>query len=97
MLLAAGADPRCLQKLEGFGKEITGLATDQRIAIVSVTGSEETAKQIQRNRGLRPLRFEGGGCNWTWVDDTFSEDQLRKIAARLTYSKLSLSSHKCID
>ena len=95
MLLAAGADPRCLQKIEGFGKEITSLTTDPRVAVVSVTGSEETAKQIHRNRGLRPLRFEGGGCNWCWVDDRYSEEQLRKIVTRLTYSKLSLTSHKC--
>jgi acyl-CoA reductase-like NAD-dependent aldehyde dehydrogenase len=95
MLLAAGADPRAIQKIEGFGKEITGLTSDPRVAVVSVTGSEETAKQIQRHRSLRPLRFEGGGCNWAWVDDRFTEDQLRKIVTRLTYSKLSLSSHKC--
>lgn len=95
MLLTAGADPRSIQKLEGFGKEVTTLTADPRVAIVSVTGSEETAKQIQRNRGLRPLRFEGGGCNWCWVDDKFSEPQLQKIVGRLTFSKLALSSHKC--
>lgn len=95
MLLAAGADPRTVQKLEGIGKEVSSLTSDPRIAVVSVTGSDETARQIQRQRGLRTLQFEGGGCNWCWVDDTFSEAQLQKIAARLTSAKLALSSHKC--
>src|SRR5499427_9629015 len=37
--LAAGADPRFIQKVEGFGKGIAPLATDHRVAIVAVTGS----------------------------------------------------------
>jgi acyl-CoA reductase-like NAD-dependent aldehyde dehydrogenase len=95
MLLAAGADPRTIQKIEGFGKDITALPSDPRVAVASVTGSEETAKLIQRGRGVRPVRFEGGGCNWVWVDDGFSDAELQRIAERLTYSKLALSSHKC--
>jgi acyl-CoA reductase-like NAD-dependent aldehyde dehydrogenase len=95
MLLAAGADPRAVQKVEGFGKEIAALPADPRVAVASVTGSEETAKRIQRARGVRPLRFEGGGCNWVWVDDGFTDAELQRIAERLAYSKLALSSHKC--
>src|SRR5580704_4387163 len=95
MMLAAGADPRALHKVEGFGGDIAPLVADPRIAVVSVTGSAETAKAIQARRGVRPVRFEGGGCNWSWVDDGFSDDDLRKIAVRLAYSKLGLGSHKC--
>lgn len=95
MFLAAGADPRSFHKLEGFGKGISGLATDKRVAVVSLTGSEHTAKKIAEGRGVRTLKFEGGGCNWSWVDDGYSDDDLRKIAERLTYSKLGFSSHKC--
>ncbi len=95
MLLAAGADPRAVHKLEGFGADVAPLVADPRVAIVSVTGSVETAKAIQARRGVRPVRFEGGGCNWSWVDDGFSNDNLRKIATRLAYSKLGLGSHKC--
>src|SRR5438445_13049873 len=93
--LAAGADPRCIQKVEGFGKGIAPLATDHRVAVVAVTGSSDTARAISSGRGLQRTRFEGGGCNWAWVDDGYSEDELQKIAARLTYAKLGLSSHKC--
>src|SRR3984885_11754476 len=93
MLLAAGADPRAVHKIEGFGKDIDPLVADPRVAIVSVTGSVETAKAIQARRGVRPVRFEGGGCNWSWVDDGFSDDELGRIAARLAYSKLGLGSH----
>jgi acyl-CoA reductase-like NAD-dependent aldehyde dehydrogenase len=95
MLIAAGADPRAVYKLEGFGGDIAPLVADPRVAVVSVTGSAETAKAIQAKRGVRPVRFEGGGCNWSWVDDGFSDDDLRKIAVRLAYSKLGLGSHKC--
>ncbi len=95
MLLAAGADPRSIQTLEGFGNEIGSLTSDKRVAIVSVTGSEETAKKIATGRGVRKLWFEGGGCNWAWIDDGFTDDDLKRIAARLTYSKLALTSHKC--
>jgi acyl-CoA reductase-like NAD-dependent aldehyde dehydrogenase len=95
MLLAAGADPRGVAKVEGFGSDIQPLVADPRIAVVSVTGSAETAKAIQEARGVRPVRFEGGGCNWAWIDDGFSEVELRKIATRLAYSKLGLGSHKC--
>lgn len=95
MLLAAGADPRAVHKVEGFGPDIEPLVADRRVAIVSVTGSVETASIIQSKRGVRPVRFEGGGCNWSWVDDGFSDDDLRKIAVRLAYSKLGLGSHKC--
>lgn len=95
MLLAAGADPRAVHKVEGFGGDIAPLVADPRVAVVSVTGSAETAKAIQEARGVRPVKFEGGGCNWSWIDDGFSDDELRKIASRLAYSKLGLGSHKC--
>jgi acyl-CoA reductase-like NAD-dependent aldehyde dehydrogenase len=93
--LAAGADPRFIQKVEGFGKGIAPLATDARVAVVAVTGSSETARAISAGRGLLRTRFEGGGCNWAWVDDGYGDADLVKIAARLTYAKLGLSSHKC--
>jgi aldehyde dehydrogenase (NAD+) len=93
--LAAGADPRFLQKVEGFGKGIASLGTDHRVAVVAVTGSSETARSISAGRGLARTRFEGGGCNWSFVDDGYSDEELGRIAARLTYAKLGLSSHKC--
>jgi acyl-CoA reductase-like NAD-dependent aldehyde dehydrogenase len=95
MLLAAGADPRGVHKIEGFGGDVSPLVADPRIAVVSVTGSVETAKKLQASRGVRPVRFEGGGCNWAWIDDGFSDADLEKIAVRLAYSKLALGSHKC--
>jgi acyl-CoA reductase-like NAD-dependent aldehyde dehydrogenase len=93
--LAAGADPRFVQKLEGFGKGIATLGTDHRVAVVAVTGSSDTARAISAGRGLARTRFEGGGCNWAWVDDGYSDEELNRIAVRLTYAKLGLSSHKC--
>src|SRR5208283_4859442 len=95
MLLAAGADPAYVQKVEGFGGGIASLATDRRVAVVAVTGSSETARKIQTGRGLNRLRFEGGGCNWAFVDDGYSEAELKRIAVRLTYAKLGFGSHKC--
>jgi acyl-CoA reductase-like NAD-dependent aldehyde dehydrogenase len=95
MLIAAGADPRFVHKLEGFGKGIATLAGDPRVAVVSVTGSSETAKTINSARGLARTRFEGGGCNWSFVDDGYTDAEITKIAERLTYSKLGFSSHKC--
>ncbi|MEB3196109.1 MAG: aldehyde dehydrogenase family protein [Candidatus Sericytochromatia bacterium] len=95
MLLAAGANPRAIHKLEGFGSGIAGLATHEKVAVVSLTGSEKTAKAIASGRGVRTLKFEGGGCNWAYVDEGFSDDELQRIAVRLVYSKLGFSSHKC--
>jgi acyl-CoA reductase-like NAD-dependent aldehyde dehydrogenase len=95
MLIAAGADPRAVHKLEGFGGDIARLTKDERVAVVSVTGSAETAKTIQAGRGVRPVKFEGGGCNWAFIDDGYSDEELKKIAVRLAYSKLGLGSHKC--
>jgi alpha-ketoglutaric semialdehyde dehydrogenase len=95
MMLAAGADPRAICKVEGFGGDIAKLSSDPRVAVVSVTGSAETAKIIQEGRGVRPVKFEGGGCNWAYVDDGYSDAELGSIAARLAYSKLGFGSHKC--
>jgi betaine-aldehyde dehydrogenase len=95
MLIAAGADPRAVHKMEGFGGDVTPLVEDERVAVVSVTGSVSTAKKLQAARGVRPVRFEGGGCNWAWIDEGFSDEELDKIAVRLAYSKLGLGSHKC--
>ncbi len=95
MMLAAGADPRAVHKLEGFGGDVAPIVADPRVAVVSLTGSVETAKKLQSMRGVRPVRFEGGGCNWSWVDDGFPDAELQKIAVRLAYSKLGLGSHKC--
>jgi acyl-CoA reductase-like NAD-dependent aldehyde dehydrogenase len=95
MLLAAGADPRAIHKVEGFGGDVAPIVADERIAVVSVTGSVETAMMLQATRGIRPVRFEGGGCNWAWVDDGFSEAEIDAIAVRLAYSKLGLGAHKC--
>ncbi len=95
MLLAAGADPRFVHKIEGFGKGIASVATDSRVAVVSVTGSSETARAIESGRSLRRTRFEGGGCNWVFVDDGYTQEELTRIAERLTYARLGLSAHKC--
>jgi acyl-CoA reductase-like NAD-dependent aldehyde dehydrogenase len=95
MLVAAGADPRVVHKLEGFGGDIKPIVEDERVAVVSVTGSAETAKALQAMRGVRPVKFEGGGCNWSWIDDGFGDEELKKIAVRLAYSKLGMGSHKC--
>ena len=95
MMIAAGADPSYVQKVEGFGKGISKLATDRRVTVVAVTGSSETASKIQAGRGLNRLRFEGGGCNWCYVDDGYSPEELRKIAVRLTYSVCGFGAHKC--
>jgi hypothetical protein len=77
MMLAAGADPRAIHKLEGFGGDIARLTSDPRVAVVSVTGSAETAKNLQAGRGVRPVKFEGGGCNWAFVDDGYGEARVR--------------------
>ncbi len=95
MMLAAGADPAYVQKVEGFGKGIGSLATDRRVTVVAVTGSSETASNIQEGRGLNRLRFEGGGCNWSYVDDGYTPEELRKIAVRLAYSVCGFGAHKC--
>jgi acyl-CoA reductase-like NAD-dependent aldehyde dehydrogenase len=95
MMIAAGADPSYVQKVEGFGKGISKLATDRRVTVVAVTGSSETASKIQAGRGLNRLRFEGGGCNWSYVDDGYSPEELKKIAVRLTYSVCGFGAHKC--
>lgn len=95
MWLVAGADPRVAQKVEGFGHKVGSLPIDPRIRVVSITGSDKTAAAIQGDRGLGRLWFEGGGCNWAWIDDGYSDDDLAGIAKRLTYSFLSLSTHKC--
>jgi len=95
MMIAAGADPAYVQKVEGFGKGISSLATDRRVTVVAVTGSSETAAKIQQGRGLNRLRFEGGGCNWSFVDDGYSPDELKKIAVRLAYSVCGFGAHKC--
>jgi acyl-CoA reductase-like NAD-dependent aldehyde dehydrogenase len=95
MLLAAGADPRTVHKVEGFGGDVAPLVEDPRVTVVSLTGSVETAKKLQAARGVRTVRFEGGGCNWCWVDDGFSDAELGRMAARLAYSKVGLGSHKC--
>src|SRR5215472_8433555 len=50
MMMAAGADPRAVHKLEGFGGDVGALASDTRVAVVSVTGSVETARILQRAR-----------------------------------------------
>ncbi|MGZ6135155.1 MAG: aldehyde dehydrogenase family protein, partial [Myxococcaceae bacterium] len=95
MMIAAGADPAYVQKVEGFGKGISSLATDRRVTVVAVTGSSETASKIQQGRGLNRLRFEGGGCNWSFVDDGYSPEDLKKIAVRLAYSVCGFGAHKC--
>jgi acyl-CoA reductase-like NAD-dependent aldehyde dehydrogenase len=95
MMLAAGADPAYVQSIQGFGKGISRLATDKRVTVVAVTGSSDTASKIQAGRGLNRLRFEGGGCNWSYVDDGYSPEDLKTIARRLTYSVCGFGAHKC--
>ena len=65
------------------------------MTVVALTGSSETAKKIQAGRGLNRLRFEGGGCNWSYVDDGYTPEELKRIAARLTYSVCGFGAHKC--
>src|SRR4051812_16409137 len=60
-MLAAGADPRFVQKVEGFGKGIAPLATDHRVAVVAVTGSAHTPRRLSPGRRAGPPRLRGGG------------------------------------
>ena len=76
MLLAAGADPRLVHKLEGFGSDVATLPADPRIAVVSVTGTSETARTHPGGARPAPPRFEGGGCNWVFVDDGYTDEEL---------------------
>lgn len=95
MMLAAGADPRTVHKLEGFGGGVASLGHHEKVAVVSLTGAAATAKAIASGRGVRTLKFEGGGCNWSYIDDHYTDEELNRIAVRLSYSKLGFSSHKC--
>ena len=96
MLLAAGADPRAFHKVEGFGSGIAH-ARD-RPAHRGRLGDRlgrDGPQDPGRAAGCAGTRFEGGGCNWSFVDDGYDDEELTRIAARLTYSKLGLGSHKC--
>src|SRR4051794_18768603 len=65
--LAAGADPRFVQKVEGFGKGIAPLATDHRGAGVAGAGTSGTARSVRSGRGPPPTRLGGGGGQWAHV------------------------------
>src|SRR3989442_1272691 len=92
--LAAGADPRFVQKVEGFGKGIAPLATDHRVAVVAVTGSSETARAISPRRGLPRTPLEGGGCHLAGGDDGYSHGELPKNGRPPALAQLGPCRHQ---
>ena len=59
MLLAAGADPRGIQKVEGFGPGVQGISKDHRVAVVP-RRQDHPAPRVGRARPFHQVRHHLG-------------------------------------
>jgi RHH-type proline utilization regulon transcriptional repressor/proline dehydrogenase/delta 1-pyrroline-5-carboxylate dehydrogenase len=82
LILAAGVPPEVFQLVPGAGETLgRAIVEDPRIAGVVFTGSNETARAIQRSLAARegplvPLIAETGGLNALIVDSTALPEQV---------------------
>lgn len=87
LLHSAGVPRDVLQVV--VGRDVLALnllITDQRVRAISMTGSSETAKYIQKHSSnfLRKLNFECGGKSPFIVPDKLSASELHRCAEVLT-------------
>jgi glyceraldehyde-3-phosphate dehydrogenase (NADP+) len=95
LLLEAGMPPQALSVLTGPGGTVgMRLVKDERIRLVSFTGSVEVGKQIAQNAGLKKLSLELGSNTPMIVCDSANID--RAVDATIS-GGFSIAGQVCIS
>lgn len=94
ILLEAGLPQKVLSLIHGTRTELVGLlASDQRVDMVSFTGSSETAKSIARAREGKKFVFEGGGNNFQVI---LADTDIAAATEKAVRSAVALAGQKCV-
>jgi glyceraldehyde-3-phosphate dehydrogenase (NADP+) len=95
ILLEAGLPANCLNVITGSGGTIgTGLVRDDRVRMVTFTGSLEVGREIARNAGLKKLTMELGSNSCCIVMD---DGDLTEAAKRIRVGGYALAGQVCIS
>jgi glyceraldehyde-3-phosphate dehydrogenase (NADP+) len=95
IMLEAGLPANCLNVITGSGGTIgTGLVSDERVRMVTFTGSLEVGREIARNAGLKKLTMELGSNSCCIVMD---DADLERAAKRVRVGGFALAGQVCIS
>ncbi|MFH0860739.1 MAG: aldehyde dehydrogenase family protein [Candidatus Altiarchaeota archaeon] len=93
IISACGLPKEMISLIHGQGEKLPNLITDPRVDMVSLTGSNKTAKEIGKKRRGRRYMFEGGGNNFTII---LKDADIKKAAEKTVEGLSQYSGQKCV-
>lgn len=93
--IEAGLPEHALNVLTGYGSEIGGkIIQDDRVKMITFTGSEEVGRQIREKAGLKRVTLELGSNSAVIIDTV---DDLNEVVNRCVEGSFSFSGQVCIS
>jgi len=97
LLVEAGFPPEAVNVITGYGEEIgDALVRDERVRMITFTGSVETGKIIMSRGGLKKYAMELGSNSAVYIDEG-EEDRLDEIARKVALGAFTLAGQVCIS
>ncbi len=97
VLIEAGFPPEAINVVTGFGEEAgDALVRNEKVRMITFTGSVETGKIIMSRGGLKKYAMELGSNAGVYVDKDQSY-RLKEIAERIARGGFALAGQVCIS
>ena len=97
VLIEAGFPPEAVNVVTGFGEEVgDALVRNERVRMITFTGSVETGKIIMSRGGLKKYAMELGSNAGVYIDGDQSY-RLEELAERVARGGFALAGQVCIS
>ncbi len=97
VLIESGFPPEAINLVTGYGEEVgDALVRDERVRLITFTGSVETGKIIMSRGGLKKYTMELGSNSAVYVDDD-QESRIPEIAEKVARGGFALAGQVCIS
>ncbi|WP_456395427.1 aldehyde dehydrogenase family protein [Desulfurobacterium sp.] len=97
ILIEAGFPPEAVNVVTGYGEKVgDALVRDERVRMITFTGSVETGKLIMSRGGLKKYAMELGSNAGVYIDKDQSE-RLEFIAEKVCRGGFALAGQVCIS
>ncbi len=97
LLIEAGFPPEAVNVITGYGEEVgDALVRNEKVRMITFTGSVETGKVIMKRGGLKKYAMELGSNAGVYVDSD-QREKLSLIAQKVALGAFTLAGQVCIS
>jgi len=97
LLIEAGFPPEAVNLITGYGEEVgDALVRNEKVRMITFTGSVETGKVIMKRGGLKKYAMELGSNSGVYVDSD-QREKLSLIAQKVALGGFTLAGQVCIS